>query len=797
MGNIVLRELLTSDNIKGLVEKVNFNFDQLLLTGGPEGPQGPQGIEGPAGIRGIRGNEWITNNNGTLTDPTDGLLRENDQRLDPDGTIFSYLSGAWVDTGINLRGPAGPQGVQGNGSITIIPAQVSTGGFIVPNVSLSGRLNIADFLSQIDNLNDRDNSSTISGAEGLDYILLGTGNNSLVLGHYDSLFNTNGTTDPKINFWPQEESDVPMLVIAQNDYKDPTPGTAFDTLSDFKNGISIGLSTTHDSYDSIYENVENFNSYDAYTNLSIINRNFDFGITSNSSIQLTSRGNNIIRLSAGHSKSNIRQINNITDWSNLIQLDSYLEYRLSDSVVFDLTDTNGAIANPAFSSPQFIGRASNIGLESLNAIPETNNLLSNVSRTVFSKYSDELETNRTASEIVIMNTDATRNESRTDEYNNRINIDRSLIKLYANTTTHAKFRIGQARIPVDPLDPNNAFNVFYLGQEFDTPIVGYSAVNFRLTNDPEFMGDTGAANNLLIATNSWEAQLGYNINSARDVGDEKSLSRLLIAPGFFNRQHNGNGFLSSDPNSTNNLVEYIDDGHKMLPTGSLDLYGTLRIRELGNADGTSKDNYIATNATDGIMKWTAALDIPTISNMNDNINDNANDISTNVNDIADINSILTGLHSDIHYSALFQVFTNEGFVTFNVPTAKRRNFRRLVKFTIHGNFVWTDGGGISGGIPHGVSIYDTTNSSLVTGNFLTWVTGGMQGDNGSGEFRADIRNFSPPFSIVGYIELPANASNVRLRYYWGNNQGPNGNFSPFTQALQRVTTTFEILPEVL
>jgi hypothetical protein len=58
MGNITIREILAADTVSDLVDKVNFNFDQLLLNGG--GPQGPGGIQGGIGPIGPRGVIWFT-----------------------------------------------------------------------------------------------------------------------------------------------------------------------------------------------------------------------------------------------------------------------------------------------------------------------------------------------------------------------------------------------------------------------------------------------------------------------------------------------------------------------------------------------------------------------------------------------------------------------------------------------------------------------------------------------------------------------------------------------------------------
>jgi microcystin-dependent protein len=58
MANITIKEILSSDKISELVDKINFNFDQLLLNGG--GPAGPIGIQGEIGPLGPRGTAWFT-----------------------------------------------------------------------------------------------------------------------------------------------------------------------------------------------------------------------------------------------------------------------------------------------------------------------------------------------------------------------------------------------------------------------------------------------------------------------------------------------------------------------------------------------------------------------------------------------------------------------------------------------------------------------------------------------------------------------------------------------------------------
>jgi hypothetical protein len=68
MPQINILNILPGDQQSILVDKVNYNFDQILTAGGgPQGPQGirgatgaigPQGIQGPTGPQGLRGARW-------------------------------------------------------------------------------------------------------------------------------------------------------------------------------------------------------------------------------------------------------------------------------------------------------------------------------------------------------------------------------------------------------------------------------------------------------------------------------------------------------------------------------------------------------------------------------------------------------------------------------------------------------------------------------------------------------------------------------------------------------------------
>jgi hypothetical protein len=126
---ITIQEIIASDTISQLVDKTNFNFDQLLLNGGgPVGPVGPKGPTGPAGGRGPKGSTWYDG----LVDPTtitvapelrigDYYLQDSQTvpPLSTDGDVWEYDGTAWILTTTNLQGPVGPKGSGGGFGATI------------------------------------------------------------------------------------------------------------------------------------------------------------------------------------------------------------------------------------------------------------------------------------------------------------------------------------------------------------------------------------------------------------------------------------------------------------------------------------------------------------------------------------------------------------------------------------------------------------------------------------------------------------------------------------------------------
>ena len=117
---ITIQEIIASDTISQLVDKTNFNFDQLLLNGGgPIGPAGIQGPVGPAGGRGPKGTRWYEDTSTTapgatpIAVPPTSTPLEGDYYLQFNGQVWEYNGTTWVITTIDLQGPIGPQGAGG------------------------------------------------------------------------------------------------------------------------------------------------------------------------------------------------------------------------------------------------------------------------------------------------------------------------------------------------------------------------------------------------------------------------------------------------------------------------------------------------------------------------------------------------------------------------------------------------------------------------------------------------------------------------------------------------------------
>lgn len=112
---ISIQEIFSSDTIFEQLEKINYNFDQIVLSGGgPIGPTGPQGPIGPGGPAGRRGeNTYFDDGTGIGSAPISGII-VGDQFVLANGDVYEWDGVSWVLTGTNLKGPTGATGPAGS-----------------------------------------------------------------------------------------------------------------------------------------------------------------------------------------------------------------------------------------------------------------------------------------------------------------------------------------------------------------------------------------------------------------------------------------------------------------------------------------------------------------------------------------------------------------------------------------------------------------------------------------------------------------------------------------------------------
>jgi len=171
---IVIKEIILSDTLEKFMEKVNFNFDQLMLAGGgPAGPAGPIGPIGPIGPKGDQGNKWYVGCTGT-TSAIGVTLYQGDlflQKGDCTGSTynlgdvleFNQITEVFDFTGLNLRGPTGPAGATGtNTGWAIYPGYTQSSAWAGASAEGSPGATPSFVLLKGDTL-----GATFSGVEGL------------------------------------------------------------------------------------------------------------------------------------------------------------------------------------------------------------------------------------------------------------------------------------------------------------------------------------------------------------------------------------------------------------------------------------------------------------------------------------------------------------------------------------------------------------------------------------------------------------------------------------------------------
>ena len=179
MSDINLQNIQQGDNQSTVVDKINYNFDQILSAGGgpqgqkgpigemgPVGPQGPQGVQG---VQGASGTKWFVQNN----TPTIGGITNNNpwtvptlgdywlDTNDPFLTISVLGTGGWVSAGVQLAANELFQANithQGKGGLFINGANAVERSLILADVFSSSTFGIPSYYNPapIFNINQED-----------------------------------------------------------------------------------------------------------------------------------------------------------------------------------------------------------------------------------------------------------------------------------------------------------------------------------------------------------------------------------------------------------------------------------------------------------------------------------------------------------------------------------------------------------------------------------------------------------------------------------------------------------------
>ena len=146
-------------------------------------------------------------------------------------------------------------------------------------------------------------------------------------------------------------------------------------------------------------------------------------------------------------------------------------------------------------------------------------------------------------------------------------------------------------------------NIQYSGFGYDTGFVTYSGIDETknasgVTNINQDSGDSKDAV-------TWQGQSDYNTILGYDTRlplqnqeGSRSVSRMGLYPGLFRKKKEGGNFVGD---AQERIEKYFDVAHKIMPTGSLDLFGTVRLREQETTDNGEKDGWVAINKKNGIV----------------------------------------------------------------------------------------------------------------------------------------------------------------------------------------------------
>jgi len=173
---ITLKNITAADTISSMVDKINFNFDQLLLNGG--GIEGPRGIEGYPGMQGVQGEKGNTGLRGEKGER--GVHFHLLNRYGSDESAIEYA----LEHGLDETDPEGDEYKDGDMIIALIP------------VSSNGDANFTDSIWRVEERQDNfypvNTNVIFSQTTFFEEIIVGQTNNKLLRTRYDDSNNKRG-----------------------------------------------------------------------------------------------------------------------------------------------------------------------------------------------------------------------------------------------------------------------------------------------------------------------------------------------------------------------------------------------------------------------------------------------------------------------------------------------------------------------------------------------------------------------------------------------------------------------------
>ena len=204
--SITLKNITAADTISSMVDKINFNFDQLILNGG--GIEGPRGIEGYPGMQGNPGEQGLR-----------GPQGETGER----GVHFHILTLAAVQDaiqyGLGKADPDGDEYEDGDMIIALVP---------------KGDKTTANYTDSIWKVEYRDENTIPPAANGKDFY---PSNDYNIVFSQTAHFNEIGTTNKLLHTAPIDNSNKRGLI-----------------LNDYANRIKLNYSISSQQIDDIIRN---------------------------------------------------------------------------------------------------------------------------------------------------------------------------------------------------------------------------------------------------------------------------------------------------------------------------------------------------------------------------------------------------------------------------------------------------------------------------------------------------------------------------------------------------------------